>query len=81
MEATLWVIIAGGMDWVAANDWAFVSPAGQQHRQQQHLGKDAWRNAASNYRSVPGAVEYLGFLDANGYPLSPIEQVVTGDRR
>ena len=39
--------------------------------------KDAWRNAASNYQPVPGAAEYLRFLAANGYPLSPIEHVVT----
>ena len=43
--------------------------------------KDAWREAAGNYRPVPGPVEYLRFLAANGYALSAIEQVVTGERR
>ena len=42
--------------------------------------KDAWRQAGSNYRPVPGAADYLRFLAANGYALSPIEVVVTGER-
>jgi ParB family chromosome partitioning protein len=42
--------------------------------------KDAWRNAASHYNPVPGAAEYLRFLSANGYALSEIERVVTGER-
>lgn len=42
--------------------------------------KDAWRDAASNYKPRPGCAEYLGFLAANGYPLSAIEHVVVGDR-
>jgi hypothetical protein len=39
-----------------------------------------WRDGASNFKPVPGAVEYLRFLAANGYGLSPIELVVTGER-
>jgi ParB family chromosome partitioning protein len=42
--------------------------------------KDAWRTAASRFNPVPGAAEYLRFLAANGYPLSAIERVVTGER-
>jgi ParB family chromosome partitioning protein len=42
--------------------------------------KDAWRDTAQSYRPVPGAAEYLRFLAANGYALSAIEQVVTGER-
>jgi ParB family chromosome partitioning protein len=42
--------------------------------------KDAWRQTRSTYRPVPGAADYLRFLAANGYPLSAIEQVVTGGR-
>jgi ParB family chromosome partitioning protein len=41
--------------------------------------KDAWRDTASSYKPVPGAAEYLRFLAANGYLLSAIEQVVTGE--
>lgn len=33
-----------------------------------------------NYRPVPGPEEYLRFLAANGYALSAIEQVITGER-
>jgi hypothetical protein len=43
--------------------------------------KDAWRTATSRFNPVPGAAEYLRFLSANGYALSEIERVVTGDRR
>jgi ParB-like chromosome segregation protein Spo0J len=42
--------------------------------------KDAWRNAKATWMSAPGAAQYLRFLAANGYVLSPIEQVVTGER-
>jgi ParB family chromosome partitioning protein len=35
--------------------------------------KDAWREAASNYKPVPGPAEYLAFLTANGYLVSAIE--------
>src|SRR5258705_8074863 len=42
--------------------------------------KDAWRAAPGNYRPVPGPAEYLRFLAANGYALSAIEQVITGER-
>ena len=42
--------------------------------------KDAWRAAKATWVPAPGAAEYLRFLAANGYPLSAIEQVVTGER-
>jgi ParB family chromosome partitioning protein len=42
--------------------------------------KDAWRDATSNYKPQPGCAEYLGFLAANGYALSAIEQVLIGER-
>ncbi|KUI34195.1 ParB N-terminal domain-containing protein [Mycobacterium sp. GA-2829] len=42
--------------------------------------KDAWRHAHSGYAPTPGAAEYLRFLAGHGYPLAPIEQVVTGER-
>ena len=42
--------------------------------------KDAWRAAPGDYRPVPGPAEYLRFLAANGYALSAIEQVITGER-
>jgi ParB family chromosome partitioning protein len=43
--------------------------------------KDAWRSAAGGgwSHSVRPA-DYLKFLAANGYPLSPVEEVVTGQR-
>jgi ParB family chromosome partitioning protein len=42
--------------------------------------KDAWREVSGSYRALPGPVEYLRFLAANGYALSAIEQVITGKR-
>jgi ParB family chromosome partitioning protein len=42
--------------------------------------KDAWREVAGNYKPVPGTAEYLRFLAANGYVLSPIELVAAGER-
>jgi ParB family chromosome partitioning protein len=42
--------------------------------------KDAWRETAGTYKPMPGATEYLRFLAANGYVLSPIEFVVTGEK-
>jgi ParB family chromosome partitioning protein len=42
--------------------------------------KDAWRGAPGIYRPAPGPAEYLRFLAANGYALSAIEQVITGER-
>ena len=42
--------------------------------------KDAWRETKGAWIPTPCAAEYLRFLAANGYPLSPIEQVVTGER-
>jgi ParB family chromosome partitioning protein len=43
--------------------------------------KDAWRSAAGGgwSHSVRPA-DYLTFLAANGYPLSPVEEVITGER-
>jgi len=47
--------------------------------------KDAWRQGGRGSRpwdspySV-GSAEYLGFLTANGYPLSEVETVITGAR-
>jgi ParB family chromosome partitioning protein len=43
--------------------------------------KDAWRSAAGGgwSHSVRPA-DYLKFLAANGYPLSPVEEVITGQR-
>ena len=42
--------------------------------------KDAWRDATSNYKPGPGPADYLAFLTDNGYRLSVIEQVPTGER-
>ena len=43
--------------------------------------KDAWRSAAGGgwSHSVRPA-DYLTFLAANGYPLSPVEEAITGER-
>jgi hypothetical protein len=41
-------------------------------------GREARRG--SNDQPKPRATEYLTFLAANGYPLAPIEQVLTGQR-
>ena len=42
--------------------------------------KDAWRRANATWTPKPGPTEYLRFLATNGYPLSAVEQVVTGER-
>jgi len=48
-------------------------------------GKDAWRNpgliggTASWARNVTGG-DYLKFLVSQGYTLSPVEEVITGER-
>lgn len=42
--------------------------------------KDAWRQANATWTPKPGPAEYLRFLAANGYTLSAVEQVATGDR-
>lgn len=42
--------------------------------------KDAWRHTGSRFTPAPGAADYLRLLTAHGYPLAPIEQVVTGER-
>ena len=42
--------------------------------------KDAWRRANATWTPKPGPAEYLRFLATNGYPLSAVEQVVTGER-
>jgi ParB family chromosome partitioning protein len=41
--------------------------------------KDAWRQASASWTPKPGPADYLRFLAANGYTLSAVEQVVTGD--
>jgi ParB family transcriptional regulator, chromosome partitioning protein len=42
--------------------------------------KDAWRHAEATWTPKPGPAEYLRFLAANGYTLSAIERVITGER-
>ena len=44
--------------------------------------KDAWRSGgATAYRTGLSHADYLAFLEANGYVLSDIEQVIVGARR
>jgi ParB family chromosome partitioning protein len=46
------------------------------------LPKDAWRSATGGgYVSSLKPGDYLKFLAANGYPLSPVEEVITGQRK
>ena len=42
--------------------------------------KDAWRAPQPQWSRAAGAREYLAFLADNGYQLSAVEQVVTGDQ-
>ena len=44
--------------------------------------KDAWRSGGANtaYRTGLSNADYLAFLEANGYVLSDIEQVIVGGR-
>jgi ParB family chromosome partitioning protein len=42
--------------------------------------KDAWRETSARWTPKPGPTEYLRFLAANGYTLSAVEHVVTGER-
>lgn len=42
--------------------------------------KDAWRSGSSAFMSCVTPGEYLKWLAAQGYPLSPVEEVITGDR-
>ena len=42
--------------------------------------KDAWRSGSSAFMSCVTPGEYLKWLAAQGYPLSPGEDVITGDR-
>jgi ParB family transcriptional regulator, chromosome partitioning protein len=42
--------------------------------------KDAWRNPGSGWLNLIKGSEYLQFLAAQGYTLSPVEDVVTGSR-
>ena len=44
------------------------------------LPKDAWRHGAGWLSSGVKPGEYLKFLADNGYPLAPVEEVITGDR-
>lgn len=43
--------------------------------------KDAWRETIATWTPKPGPANYLRFLAANGYTLSPIERVVIGERK
>lgn len=44
--------------------------------------KDAWRSATGGgYVSSLKPSDYLKFLAANGYPLSPVEEIITGQRK
>jgi ParB family chromosome partitioning protein len=43
--------------------------------------KDAWRSAAgAGWSHSVKPADYLTFLAANGYPLSAVEEVITGQR-
>ena len=42
--------------------------------------KDAWRNPGSGWLYFIKGTDYLQFLAAQGYTLSPIEEVITGTR-
>ena len=42
--------------------------------------KDAWRNGTGWLSSGVKPGEYLKFLADNGYPLAPVEEVITGDK-
>jgi len=44
--------------------------------------KDAWRSGGRQpyLRYSVGTAEYIAFLAANGYELSDIERVITGER-
>jgi len=42
--------------------------------------KDAWRNATPNWTHHVGSADYLNWLHANDYPLSPVEEIITGTK-
>src|ERR1700722_18611910 len=42
--------------------------------------KDAWRNATPSWAHHVGAAEYLTWLHANDYPLSAVEEIITGTK-
>jgi ParB family chromosome partitioning protein len=42
--------------------------------------KDAWRNATPSWAHHVGSAEYLNWLHANDYPLSSLEEIVTGTK-
>jgi ParB family transcriptional regulator, chromosome partitioning protein len=43
---------------------------------------DTWRSATGGgYVSSLKPGDYLKFLAANGYPLAPLEEVITGQRK
>lgn len=50
-------------------------------RHRNQLARDAWRSGKLIAERGPfgvGPVDYLGFLEANGYGLSQVEQVMVG---
>jgi ParB family transcriptional regulator, chromosome partitioning protein len=40
--------------------------------------KDAWRNSTPSWSHHVGSAEYLRWLEAQDYPLSAVEEVITG---
>ena len=40
--------------------------------------KDAWRNTTPSWSHHVGSAEYLRWLEAQDYPLSAVEEVITG---
>jgi ParB family transcriptional regulator, chromosome partitioning protein len=40
--------------------------------------KDAWRNSTPSWSDHVGTAEYLGWLEAQDYPFSAVEEVITG---
>jgi ParB family transcriptional regulator, chromosome partitioning protein len=41
-------------------------------------GKDAWRNTAPAWSHHVSSGDYLRWLADNGYPLAPIDEIITG---
>jgi ParB family transcriptional regulator, chromosome partitioning protein len=42
--------------------------------------KDAWRNATPRWAQHVGSADYLTWLHANDYPLSAVEEIITGTK-
>jgi ParB family chromosome partitioning protein len=42
--------------------------------------KDAWRNATPSWTHHVGSAEYVHWLADNDYPLSPVDEILTGAR-